>query len=60
MSKYQRLMMERFRKRNDAEEYVKVIRRMQPGEKFEIVFEVELKPFKAENQSGEAIALLWL
>lgn len=37
----QRMMMERFRKRNDAEEYVKVICRMQPGEEFEIVFEVE-------------------
>jgi len=35
----QRLMMERFRKRNNAEEYVRVMRQMQPEAEFDIVFE---------------------
>ena len=37
----QRLMMERFRKRNNAEDYVRVIRQMQPQAQFEIVFEAD-------------------
>ncbi|MBW4659835.1 MAG: hypothetical protein KME15_14260 [Drouetiella hepatica Uher 2000/2452] len=35
----QRLMMERFRNRNNAEDYVRIMRQMQPDAQFEIVFE---------------------
>jgi hypothetical protein len=47
----QRLMMERFRKRNNAEDYVRVIRQMQPHAQFEIVFET-YPNFDAERVLG--------
>ncbi|NJO80871.1 MAG: hypothetical protein HC827_21795 [Cyanobacteria bacterium RM1_2_2] len=36
----QRLLMERFRKRNNAEDYAKVLRQLQPNIELVVVFEV--------------------
>jgi endonuclease V-like protein UPF0215 family len=36
----QRLEVARFRRRNDAEEYLKIVRRMLPQAQFEIVYDV--------------------
>lgn len=35
----QRVLLERFRKRNDAEEYLAAMKRLAPGSTFEITFE---------------------
>ncbi len=46
----QRLLMERFRKRSNAEDYVRVLQQLQPSSKFTIVFEpVEVKLVKPSD-----------
>jgi len=44
LPKLQYALVARFRKRNDAEDYVKVLRRMNPAIVYEIVFDVAIAP----------------
>ena len=44
LPKLQYAIIARFRKRNDAEDYVKVLRRMNPAIVYEIVFDVAIAP----------------
>lgn len=39
LPKMQRLVVERFRKRNDASECLKVLRRLNPAHQYEIIFD---------------------
>jgi hypothetical protein len=41
LANLQRIEVARFRRRNDAEEYLNVVRRMVPQAQFEIVYEVD-------------------
>jgi hypothetical protein len=51
----QRVMVDRFRKRNDAEEYCKAVKRLSPHAQFEIVFEANTTPDEAMNWHGEVL-----
>ena len=42
----QRLLLERFRKRNDAEAYLHTLNLLQPSDRVEIVFEVQASEAK--------------
>lgn len=41
LSNCQRLIVERFRRRSEAENYLRVLQRLQPQAKYTIVFEME-------------------
>jgi hypothetical protein len=44
LPKLQYALIARFRKRNDAEDYVRALRRMNPAIVYEIVFDVAIAP----------------
>lgn len=54
LANLQQIEIARFRRRNDVEEYLKVVRRMVPQAEFEIVYEVDSTivevQFELENQ----------
>ncbi len=53
----QRILLERFRKRNDAEEYLAAMRRLTPGNTFEIAFEPNSDSPLIDRSLNEPIAL---
>jgi hypothetical protein len=56
LPKLQRATIARFRKRNDAEEYVKALRRMNPAIAYEIIFDPPDLP--RDDVSGESSAIV--
>ncbi|HEY9662167.1 MAG TPA: hypothetical protein V6C65_27240 [Allocoleopsis sp.] len=51
----QRVLLERFRKRNDAEEYLATMKRLAPGSTFEIMFEPNADLLTGDRGVNEAI-----
>ncbi|NJR66703.1 MAG: hypothetical protein HC772_17540 [Leptolyngbyaceae cyanobacterium CRU_2_3] len=49
LPQFQHAIIARFRKRNDAEEYIKVMRRMNPAMTYEIVFDPPIAPAEDSN-----------
>jgi hypothetical protein len=56
LPRFQHAIIARFRKRNDAEAYVKVMRRMNPAVTYEIMFDPPIAP----DRNGWAIGLLFI
>ena len=54
---FQRQLIDRFRRRTYAEDYLKVIQRLSPQAKFELVYEIDLKSVLDRGQPPAPTAI---